>query len=169
VGTSSTKGLLSVRTTSRATVRAGVSRWHSTHRPPTQFRAAFVLLVPKRSWGDLEGYATLGVSTWGRPVARHEDQTGATLEHSRMALSRRAPKNSASWFLAANRRWIRENMPEVTRLIAYVDETNHSGTTYKADGWKPSYSRRKRSGTWGNRPGRTGRKAELRTKFTRRP
>jgi hypothetical protein len=161
--------LVCSRTRSRASVAAGVSAWHSTHRPPPGWRVAFLLKCRGAAWGDLVGYSVVGVSTWGRPVARAEDQSGATLEHTRMALSPGAPKNSASWFIAQNRRWIRENMPEVGRLIAYVDESDHSGVTYRADNWRPIYSRRRKAQSWANRPGRTGRKAILRTKFEREP
>jgi hypothetical protein len=150
-------------------VGAAVAAWHSSHLPPPGFKVAFVLRVPTGNWEDLASHRVVGVSTWGHPVARLEDQSGATLEHTRMALSDAAPQNSASWFLAANRRWIRENMPAVRRLIAYVDETGHSGVTYRADNWRTVYRARRKSQTWTNRPDRKGRKAELRTKFEREP
>ena len=160
--------LLCVPIHSRVSVRAAVAAWHSTRRPPQGWRVAFQLRAPVESWGDLRGYSVLGVSTWGRPVARAEDQV-ATLEHTRMALSPEAPKNSASWFIAANRRWIRNNMSSVNRLIAYVDEMDHSGVTYRADNWRTVYRSRRRSHTWLSRPGRTGKVDRLRTKFERSP
>ncbi len=161
--------LQSVRVRSHSMVDPKVEEWHSTHRPHVGWRVAFVLRVPGESWGDLTAFRDVGVSTWGRPVARGEDQV-RTLEHTRMALGPGAPKNSASWFLAANRRWIRRYLPGVTRLISYVDEEQgHVGVTYRADGWRVVYSRRERSHSWGSRPGRTGQVAQKRTKFEREP
>ena len=153
---------------SRTTTRLMVSRWHSTHRAPIGWKVAFLLLTDGAGWDDLREQRILGVSTWGRPVARAEDQIG-TLEHTRMALSPSAPKNSASWFISANRRWIREHMPQVRRLISYVDETDHLGVTYRADNWHIVYRRQPSSGSWQSRPGREGRACVLRTKFERTP
>ena len=138
-------------------VKALINRWHSTHRAPAGWRVAFLLL---------DGSQILGVSTFGRPVARLEDQK-QSLEHTRMALDR-TPKNTGSWFLAQSRQWIRENMPEITRLIAYVDLTIHHGTIYRADNWK-LISSRKTWNTWKNREGRQGKCAKIRAKFERNP
>lgn len=161
--------LMSVRVRAHAAVDPKIVSWHSTHRPPVGWRVAFVLRIPGESWGDLTGFRDVGVSTWGRPVARGEDQVH-TMEHTRMALGPGAPKNSASWFLAANRAWIRRYLPEVRKLIAYVDEDQgHTGVTYRADGWEVVYRARVRSQTWSSRPGRTGRQATSRTKFCRAP
>jgi predicted metal-dependent hydrolase len=113
-----------------------------------------------------EGIA-IGVSTWGRPVARLEEQIN-TLEHTRMALSDEAPKNSASWFLARNREWIREWLPEIKRLIAYVDLEQHKVVSYLADNWRVIYKKRS-DNSWNNRPGRQGKEAKLRMKVERRP
>ena len=160
--------LLCVPTHARITVNVHINEWHSTHRAPPGYRIAFLLERFTGHWDDLASHEVLGVSTWGRPVARAEDQV-TTLEHTRMALSPAAPKNSASWFIAANRRWIRTHMPEIHRLISYVDESHHTGVTYRADNWQVVYRRRRSSHTWGNRSGRSGEKADLRTKFERVP
>ena len=152
-------GFASVRTRNRLVVNRLIRAWHSTHRPPPGWRIAFLL---KRDG------VTVGVSTFGRPVARMEDQTH-TLEHQRMALGPGLPKNTASWFMAMTRRQIREAFPEVRRLIAYVDETVHSGVTYRADNWRTVYRRRNSHDTWSNRPGRVQPSAILRTKFERTP
>lgn len=147
------------RTRNAQLVKALVRSWHSSLPPPVSWRVAFLL------YG---GGEVVGVSTFGRPVARAEDQV-ATLEHTRMALGPAAPKNSASWFMARTRAWIRANMPGIVRLIAYVDEARHSGVTYRADNWRIVYARRRKVQSWSSRPGRTGTKAELRTKFERAP
>jgi mitochondrial fission protein ELM1 len=96
-----------------------------------------------------------------------EDQVH-TLEHTRMATVPGTPKNAPSWFLAANRRHIRETMPEIRRLIAYVDGSIHTGVSYRADNWR-EISRTVQSNSWGNRPGRVGRACAIRVKFERLP
>jgi hypothetical protein len=150
--------LLQVRTRSATTVKELVRLWHSSHSAPAGFRIAFLLV---------DGGDTIGVSTWGRPVARMEDQK-TTLEHTRMALGPGCPANSASWFLAANRRVIREEMPEIVRLISYVDGSIHSGVSYRADNWR-EVARAVPTDSWGTREGRSGRPCALRVKFERRP
>ncbi len=149
----------SVRTRNRVLVSRLVRAWHSTHRAPQGWRIAFVL---KRNG------VTVGVSTFGRPVARMEDQW-TTLEHQRMALGPGLPKNTASWWMAQMRRELRTEFPEVRRLISYVDETVHTGVTYRADNWRTVYRARVESKSWGNRKGRVQPQAYARTKFEREP
>ncbi|MGI0150854.1 MAG: XF1762 family protein [Thermoplasmata archaeon] len=148
------------RTHNAQLVRCLIRSWHSTHPAPVSWRVAFLL------YGECG--EVIGVSTFGRPVARAEDRVH-TMEHTRMALGPAARKNSASWFMAACRRWIRAEMPGVHRLIAYVDETRHTGVTYRADNWRTVYSGLRPTGNWGNRPGRAGEKATVRRKFERPP
>ena len=145
----------------RSLVNTAIVMWHGTLGPLPGWKVAFVL-----KFGD----RVVGVSTFGRPVARLENRVG-TWEHTRMALAPDVPKNTPSFFLSRNRKWIRENRPEVELLIAYVDETNHSGVTYRADNWRTVF-RRKSVGpgtVWTNREGRTAPVARLRTKFERAP
>ena len=124
-------GLQSERLIDRTLTRRLIAAWHSTHAPRVGWKVAFVLR---------EGSEIIGVSVWGLPTARSEDSSGRTWEHYRMALSPSAPKNAASFFIARNREWIRREAPGVTRLIAYVDETIHSGVTYRADNWRTVYT-----------------------------
>lgn len=135
-----------------------IDQWHSTLPAPVGWRVAFILS---------DGFHILGASTWGRPVARLEDQE-TTLEHTRMALSPDAPRNSATWFIAQNRKWIREHMPSITRLIAYVNGTVHTGVTYRGDNWR-TIKREHNTSSWTNRPGRLGDETEIRIKFEREP
>jgi hypothetical protein len=85
-----------------------------------------------------------------------------------MALGPGCPPNTASWFLAQNRRWIRREMPEIVRLIAYVDGTIHSGVSYRADNWR-EVSRTVPTDSWGTRSNRIGRSCAIRVKFERAP
>ena len=143
----------------RLLVRTAISLWHGTLGPIPGWKVAFVLK---------DGERVVGISTFGRPVARHESDPG-TWEHTRMALAPNRPKNTPSRFMAMCRRWIRENRPEVQRLISYVDETHHTGVTYRADNWRTVYHRHRATDSWSNRPGRTAPTASIRTKFERKP
>lgn len=140
-------------------VRRLIGEWHSFRKAPgSNWKVAFVLV---------DSLHIYGVSIFAHPVARNEDQTG-TLEHSRMALSPDAPRNSASYFMAQSRKWIKANMPGIKRLIAYVPSEIHTGITYRADGWRTVYSHRSESGKWTTRR-KVNHGCLIRTKFEREP
>ena len=159
-------GLRCERIINRLLVQRLLRAWHSTHGPRVGWRVAFALY---------DGSEILGVSIWGFPTARLEDNSGRTLEHYRMALSPSAPKNAASWFIARNREWVRRELPAVSRLITYLDETVHSGVTYRADNWRrvPCDPRGKPWKPYRNAEGRllrrTSRPHGRRAKFEREP
>jgi len=47
------------------------------------------------------------------------------------------PANSESRALALAAKWVRQNMPDIHRLIAYADPARgHAGTIYRAAGWR---------------------------------
>jgi hypothetical protein len=58
------------------------------------------------------------------------------LELRRMAISNKAPKNTASRMLSWMRKDIQVKFPHLIRLISYQDTEVHYGTIYKASGWK---------------------------------
>jgi len=136
-----------------------VRDWHSVLDEPQGWKVAFLLSC---------GNTIVGVATWGRPVARLEDQT-STLENTRFALNALAPWNSGTKGLALMRCWIREHMPEVTRLITYQDCDHHDGGIYKGDNWLRVYDAREESASWTNRPGRIGDERKRRSKWERKP
>jgi len=140
-------------------VKAMINSWHSFRKSPVGFRVAFVLT---------DGISIVGVSTFGRPVARNEDQL-TTLEHTRMALCDNAPPNSASFFMARCRSWIRQNMPEVSRLISYVPSRQYMGVTYLSDNWNIVYCDQEAWSSWTTRKRRGDNGNEYRTKFERKP
>lgn len=141
-------------------VRGLIDEWHSFRSCPAGWRIAFMLT---------DGIAIYGVSIFGRPVARCEDQV-YTLEHTRMALGPHAPRNSASFFMAGCRRWIRRHMPEIVRLISYVPTRRYSGVTYRADNWHVVFEDREATGrSWANRSGRGDVGNDYSTKFEREP
>ena len=109
----------------------------------------------------------MACAMWGRPSARLEDQE-TTLELTRLAHSPSIPRNFGSWALARMRKWIRENMPEIVRLISYQDADIHHGTIYKADNWKMVYEKHTVH-TWTNRPGRLGNERQHKIKWEREP
>lgn len=99
------------------------------------------------------------VAAWSNPVARLLPQM-TWLELRRFAIAPDAPRYTASRMLGWMRRDILKRLPKVERLISYQDLDAHTGTIYKASGWKhaENFKPRARGWTgWGNRPriGRT--------------
>lgn len=74
------------------------------------------------------------VALWSFPSNQNMFKQGC-FELRRMAVSQDAPKNTASRMLAVMARLIRNQRPEVSRLISYQDTSVHKGTIYKAAGW----------------------------------
>jgi len=77
------------------------------------------------------------VAMWSNPVARLLPQL-EWLELRRFAIASDAPKNTASRMIAWMVRDIRKRFPVVVRCISYQDCDAHTGTIYKASGWKPA-------------------------------
>lgn len=148
-------------TTDTNLVRMCINEWHSSSVAARRWtwRVAFILT---------DGVLIYGVATWGKPCARNEDQLH-TLEHSRMALSPIAPRNSATYFLAKMRAWIRTHMPEIRRLISYVTMSKHTGVTYRADNWHKVYEKRTNQSWSKSRPTRRGVSSNHKAKFERLP
>ena len=77
------------------------------------------------------------IAIWSSPIAANRMKEGATaLELRRMAISDKAPLNSASRMIGIMRRDISKNLPHITLLVSYQDVDVHQGTIYKASGWK---------------------------------
>lgn len=75
---------------------------------------------------------------WSSPVAANRLFEGATsLELRRLAIADDAPPNTASRMIGVMRRMIAREMPHITLLVSYQDESVHAGTIYKASGWSP--------------------------------
>ena len=98
------------------------------------------------------------VAAWSNPVARLLPQK-TWLELRRFAISSDRPKNTASRMLGWMVRDIRKRFTDVVMLISYQDLDEHSGTIYKAAGWRPAKNYKPRARGWigwGTRP-RAGR------------
>jgi hypothetical protein len=107
--------------------RVLIARWHS-RLPDTQvgpwmaaYRAAF------------DG-VTYAVALWNSPSAR--TLAGDCIELRRMAVSDDAPHCTASRFLAEMVKRLRAEYPQYERAISYQDLEVHTGTIYRAAGWK---------------------------------
>jgi hypothetical protein len=87
------------------------------------------------------------VAIWSHPVNRSLPQN-EWLELRRMAISDDAPKMTGSWMLGVMARLVRKSRPEVRTLISYQDKAVHSGTIYRAAGWKATTV--KRYSSWSN-------------------
>ena len=58
------------------------------------------------------------------------------LELRRMAISEECPKNTASRIIKVMTLLIKKKFTDIIRLISYQDCEVHTGTIYKASGWK---------------------------------
>jgi hypothetical protein len=122
--------MLSLEPCDPQVTRPLIAAWHS-RLPKTQagpWRLGFVAHY---------GFTCYGAALWHNPSARGLPQDW--LELRRLAIPDDAPPHAASWMLGAMRKWIRQNMPEVPRLLSYQDEDVHTGTIYKAAGWEPAF------------------------------
>ena len=68
-----------------------------------------------------------------------------------MAIAGDAPRNTASRMLRVMRLMLHRKQPEIERVISYQSKSVHSGTIYRADGWRPVSECK--GDTW-NRPSR---------------
>ena len=105
--------------------------WHS--RLP-RFGAGFIKRQPFLCYGAEFGGLYYAGAIWSNPVARNLPQH-EWLELRRLAISSDAPRNTASRLLAVMARLIREERPQIVRLVSYHDTTVHAGTIYRAAGW----------------------------------
>jgi hypothetical protein len=78
---------------------------------------------------------TFVVALWNSPSGRCLPHHWRELR--RMACSPDAPRNTASRFLSWMVRWFKKFEPEHEHLISYQDTVVHTGTIYRAAGWKP--------------------------------
>ncbi len=82
---------------------------------------------------DMMAYAS---AIWSSPIARNFDNANTALELRRLAISKDAPKNTASRILGWMRRYLLKHFHHINLLISYQDTECHKGTIYKASGWK---------------------------------
>jgi hypothetical protein len=91
-----------------------------------------------------------GAAIWSAPCARLLNGRN-WLELRRLAIAANAPKNTATRMLRVMRLMIVKELPQIVNLISYQDTEVHTGTIYKAAGWKETV--RNESGDW-QRPNR---------------
>lgn len=77
------------------------------------------------------------VAIWSQPIIYSIAKGGKTIELRRLAISKDAPKNTASRMLAIMRRMIKRKFPQITKAVSYLAVDVHVGTIYKASGWHP--------------------------------
>jgi hypothetical protein len=122
-----------------------VRAWHSIlpHIPPSnvwrnKHSVCFALVT--NGWAH-------AVAIYTSPVSPRLSD-GSTLELRRLAIAPTCPKNTATWLMARCERRIRARWPEITRLVSYQDTSVHTGTIYKAGGWRAAATTRYRP--WGH-------------------
>jgi len=87
------------------------------------------------AYGAICGGQWYAVAIWSQPIIRAMCD-GATIELRRLAIRGSAPKNTASRMLAIMRRLVKQKWPHLKRAISYLAVDIHSGTIYRAAGWK---------------------------------
>lgn len=76
------------------------------------------------------------VAIWSQPIIRAMCD-GNTIELRRLAICGESPKNTASRMLAVMRTLVKQKYPAMTRAISYLAIDVHSGSIYRASGWRP--------------------------------
>lgn len=109
-------------------------RWHS--RLP-RFGTGCVEKMYFHSFAATFGGMAYAVAIWSNPVARNLPQE-TWLELRRMARGPDSPRYTCSWMLGIMARLIRKQLARVEVLVSYQDLDSHSGTIYRAAGWKPT-------------------------------
>ena len=103
------------------------------------------------------------VGIWSKPVARLLNDK-PWIELRRLAICDKAPKFTASRMLGWMAKQVKLKYPHLELAISYQDTEVHTGTIYKASGWRPSDWQRLNGGrSWGGgleRPNRWRRKSQ---------
>ena len=122
--------------------------WHSIL---PRFGTGFIEDQPFPSFAAVSSTGLIyAVAIWSNPAARKLPQQ-TWLELRRMAIAGDAPRNTASRMLRVMRLMLHRKQPEIERVISYQSKSVHSGTIYRADGWRPVSECK--GDTW-NRPSR---------------
>lgn len=107
-----------------------IAAWHS--RLPRTQQGPWMYAFAAHYEGTV-----FAVALWHNPSARNLPTDW--LELRRMAVAPDAPHCTASFFLAQMARWLRRHRPDIVKLISYQDQQVHTGTIYRAAGWKPEW------------------------------
>ena len=109
--------------------------WHS-RMPELNYQVSLWGGISIAYVAEFKNYS-FAVSIWTRPIAANRMKHGTKiLELRRMAIADDAPKNTASRFISWMVKDIKKLMPDIIKLISYQDTYVHTGTIYKASGWK---------------------------------
>ena len=87
------------------------------------------------------------VAGWSEPIARMLSKKNY-FELRRFAISPGCPKNTATRIMCIMTKIIRKLKPELVKLISYQDTDVHSGTIYKASGWKAAHKSKPNDMNW---------------------
>ena len=108
-------------------------RWHS--RLPIVSKANIVRTRDNVCFGAYFENRLYASAIWTSPIARAFNGLDF-LELRRLAISADAPKNTASRMISIMVQIIKKELPHIQKLISYQDTEVHTGTIYKASGWK---------------------------------
>ena len=110
-------------------------RWHSL-LPRTDL-GNLLCGNTSAAYGALFGGRFYAVAIYSQPIV-HALCDGHTLELRRLAICREAPKNTASRMMAVTGRLVKRRYPVMSRVVSYLAVDVHSGTIYRAAGWRPA-------------------------------
>lgn len=110
-------------------------RWHSTL---PRLGIGSVANANRRfdCFGAIFDGVIWAVAIWSLPAARKNPQDGSVLELRRFAVGPGCPKNTPSRMLRVMTLLFRRSKPGCHRLISQHDLGAHSGTIYRASGWR---------------------------------
>lgn len=115
-------------------------KWHSTLPNIINWQACFAYHAEYRN-------AYYAVAIWGPPIARLFNNCNY-LELRRFAIANNAPRNTATRMMRVMAMLIKKDHPQIRRFISYQDTDVHSGTIYKAAGWKANGFRKGGLNAW---------------------
>ncbi len=116
--------------------------WHSRLPSLTNWQSCFAFSAEC-------GNTVYAVAIWGNPVAREFNGRGY-VELRRMAIADDAPKNTATRMIGWMLRHLK-SINQYTLAISYQDTGVHTGTIYKASGWKAAAMKKNIGTGWNTR------------------
>jgi len=109
--------------------------WHS--RLPVTSHSNMIRNAHKVFYGAEYKDHCFAVAMWTDPVAGNRmSKNYVWLELRRLAISKDAPKYTATWMISKMIKDIKNKFPDVNMLCSYQDTEVHKGTIYKASNWK---------------------------------
>ena len=120
-----------------------------TMRKACELNAQWHSMLPRTDLGNMLAggrsiaFATVydgcyyAVAIFSQPIIRSIASDRGVIELRRLAIADNAPKNTASRMMAVCLRLVKRAYPQTHRCVSYLAVDVHSGTIYRASGWRP--------------------------------